>query len=80
VRSLLETAAFTAMRRYDYRDGGLGLPWPEKCGAATNKQQSIGKGIIAEAELMGRPDIAFRGIAYGGLGKSVSLSLTASRV
>jgi len=35
-----------AMRRFDYRDGGLGLLWLEKCGAATNKQQSIGGTIL----------------------------------
>ena len=32
------------MRRFDYRDGDLGLTWPEKCGAAANRQPSVGKG------------------------------------
>lgn len=46
VASLLETSGFTAMRHFEYRDGGLGLPRPEKCGAVTNRPPSVRKGRI----------------------------------
>ena len=45
VRSFLETSLFGAMWCIHYRGGGLGLAWPEKCGAATNWQPSLGKVI-----------------------------------
>ena len=44
--SLLEISIFTVMRRFDYRDGGLGGLWLEKLGAGANKQQIVGKGMI----------------------------------
>jgi len=49
VEPLPETSLFAAMRRFDCRDGGLGLPWPEKCVAATNRQAGVGRGTFCES-------------------------------
>ncbi len=48
VRSLLETSDLTAMRRFDYRDGGLGRLWLEKHRADANRQPSVRKGTLPE--------------------------------
>jgi hypothetical protein len=37
VPSLLETSLLTAFQRFEFCDGDLGLIWPEKCVAATNR-------------------------------------------
>ncbi len=44
VRSLLET--FFAVMRLEFCDGNLGLMWPDKCGAATNRRQIVGKRTV----------------------------------
>jgi hypothetical protein len=44
VPSLLETSSFTAFQCFEFCDGNLGLMWPDKCGAATNRRQIVGKG------------------------------------
>ncbi len=54
VSSLLETSILTAMRQFEFRDGGLGVVWPQKSGAATSGQLIAGKGTILDTRCPGR--------------------------
>jgi len=48
VPSLLETSYSTAFQCFEFRDGNLGLMWPDKGGAATNRRQIVGKRTVVE--------------------------------